>query len=153
MRKKSIYKPKGIRIDAVNWVISGLKPISNAGDALIVLKAKNHSAMTEITQGRGNKDQIDFLINALNMAEAYAVHGKGQDWIPEINQAQDALLTMARRGLEKGKFLFTGEELKIVTLAMDVHDLQLDKSTVKELERMCEYVNKQIVLGKARRID
>lgn len=87
------------------------------------------------------------------MAEAYAVHGKGQDWIPEINQAQDALLTMARRGLEKGRFLFTGEELKIVTLAMDVHDLQLDKSTVKELERMCEYVNKQIVLGKARRID
>ena len=60
---------------------------------------------------------------------------------------------MARRGLEKGKFLFTGEELKIVTLAMDVHDLQLDKSTVKELERMCEYVNKQIVLGKARQID
>jgi len=36
---------------------------------------------------------------------------------------------------------------------MDVHDLQLDKSTVKELEQMCEYVNKQIVLGKARRID
>ena len=60
MRKKSIYKPKGIRIDAVNWVISGLKPIASAGDALIVLKAKNHSAMTEITQGRGNKDQIDF---------------------------------------------------------------------------------------------
>ena len=76
MRKRSSYKPKGIRIDAVNWVISGLKPISNAGDALIVLKAKNHSAMTEITQGRGNKDQINFLINALNMAEAYAVHGK-----------------------------------------------------------------------------
>ena len=60
---------------------------------------------------------------------------------------------MTRRGLEKGKFLFTGEELKIVTLAMDVHDLQLDKSTVKELEQMCGYVNKQIVLGKARRID
>jgi len=49
MRKKSKRKPRPIIIDIVNWVVSGLKPISNAGDALIVLKAKNHSAMTEIT--------------------------------------------------------------------------------------------------------
>lgn len=76
MKKRSKYKPKGVRIDAVNWVISGMKPISDAGDALIVLKAKNHSALTEITQGRGNRDQIDILIAAMNMLEAYAVHGK-----------------------------------------------------------------------------
>lgn len=76
MRKRSKYKPKGIRLDAVNWVVAGLKPISDVGDALVTLKAKNHSALTEITQGRGNRDQIDVLIAALNMCEAYAVHGK-----------------------------------------------------------------------------
>ena len=48
MRKKSNYKPKGIRLDAVNWVLSGLKSVASVGDALVVLKAKNHSALTEV---------------------------------------------------------------------------------------------------------
>lgn len=152
MRKRSKYKPKGIRLDAINWVVAGLKPISDVGDALVTLKAKNHSAVTEITQGRGNRDQIDVLIAALNMCEAYAVHGKGFDWIPEINQAQEAVFKMAQRGLDKGRFLFTGEEMKAVNLAMDVHDAQLEQSSVKELEKMIDYVTEQIRLKKARPI-
>lgn len=152
MKKRSKYKPKGVRVDAVNWVLAGLKPISSVGDALVVLKAKNHSALTEVVQGRGNRDQIDVLISAMNMCEAYAIHGIGEDWKPEIKEAQDALYNMARRGLEKGKFLFTGPEMKAVNLAMDIHDAQLDESTVAMMEKMTDYVTKQIILKKARAI-
>lgn len=152
MKKRSKYKPKVVRVDAVNWVLAGLKPISEVGDALVTLKAKNHSALAEITQGRGNREQIDILIAAMNMCEAYAVHGKGIDWLPEINQAQEAVFTMGKRGLEKGRFLFTGEEMKAVNLAMDVHDEQLNQSSVMELEKMIDYVNEQIRLKKARPI-
>lgn len=152
MKKRSKYKPKVVRVDAVNWVLAGLKPISEVGDALVTLKAKNHSALAEITQGRGNREQIDVLIAAMNMCEAYAVHGKGIDWLPEINQAQEAVFTMGKRGLEKGRFLFTGEEMKAVNLAMDVHDEQLNQSSVMELEKMIDYVNEQIRLKKARPI-
>ena len=152
MKKRSKYKPKVVRVDAVNWVLAGLKPISEVGDALVTLKAKNHSALTEITQGRGNRDQIDVLIAAMNMCEAYAVHGKGIDWLPEINQAQEAVFTMGKRGLEKCRFLFTGEEMKAVNLAMDVHDEQLNQSSVMELEKMIDYVTEQIRLKKARHI-
>ena len=152
MKKKSKYKPKGVRLDALNWVLSGLKPVSQVGDALLVLKAKNHSALTEVVQGRGNRDQIDVLIAALNMCEAYAIHGKGKDWLPEINEAQNALYEMASRGLEANKFLFRGPEMQAVNLAMDIHDLQLETSTVKELEDMTAFVTKQIQLKKARAI-
>ncbi len=152
MKKRSKYKPKGVRVDAVNWVLAGLKPISSVGDALVVLKAKNHSALTEVVQGRGNRDQIDVLISAMNMCEAYAIHGIGEDWKPEIKEAQDALYNMARRGIEKGKFLFTGPEMKAVNLAMDIHDAQLDESTVAMMEKMTDYVTKQIILKKARAI-
>jgi hypothetical protein len=152
MKKRSKYKPKGIRLDAVNWVLAGLKPISTVGDALIVLKAKNHSALTEVVQGRGNKDQMDILIAALNMCEAYAVHGIGEDWMQEIREGQDALYNMAKRGVEKGKFLFTGPEMTSVNLAMDIHDAQLDKSTVAMMEKMTDFVAKQIILKKARAI-
>lgn len=152
MKKKSKYKPKGIRLDALNWVLSGLKPVSQVGDALLVLKAKNHSALTEVVQGRGNRDQIDVLIAAMNMTEAYAIHGKGKDWLPEINQAQNALYEMASRGLENEKFLFRGPEMQAVNLAMDIHDLQLEASNVKQLEDMADFVAKQVVLKRARPI-
>ena len=152
MRKKSKYKPKGVRLDAVNWVLAGLKPIAEVGDALVTLKAKNHSALTEVTQGRGNRDQVDVLIAAMNMCEAYAVHGKGIDWLPEIRQAQDALFNMGKRGLNKGRFLFTGEEMKAMNLGMDIHDAQLEESTVYEMEKMIDYVNEQVRLKKARPI-
>jgi hypothetical protein len=152
MRKRSKYKPKGVRLDALNWVLSGLKPVSQVGDALVILKAKNHSALTEVVQGRGNRDQIDVLIAALNMCEAYAIHGKGNDWLPEINEAQDALYEMAKRGLESEKFLFRGPEMQAVNLAMEIHDAQLEESTVKQLEDMSDFVTKQIILKRARPI-
>jgi hypothetical protein len=152
VKKKSKYKPKGVRLDALNWVLSGLKPVSQVGDALVILKAKNHSALTEVVQGRGNREQIDVLIAALNMCEAYAIHGKGKDWLPEINEAQNAIYEMASRGLETEKFLFRGPEMQAVNLAMDVHDLQLETSSVKQLEDMADFVAKQIILKRARPI-
>jgi hypothetical protein len=152
MRKKSRYKPKGIRLDAVNWVIAGMKPISSVGDAILVLKAKNHSALTEVVQGRGNRDQIDVLIGALNICEAFAVHGKGSDWLPEIKEAQDALYDMALRGVNTEKFLFRGPEMQAVNLAMEIHDKQLESSMISELENMTAYVAEQIRLKKARAI-
>jgi hypothetical protein len=152
MRKKSKYKPKGVRLDAVNWVLAGMKPVSSVDDAIVVLKAKNHSALTEVVQGRGNRDQIDVLIAALNMCEAYAVHGKGKDWLPEINEAQDALYHMAQRGVNTEKFLFRGPEMQAVNLAMEIHDRQLEESTVSMLEKMTDFVTKQIILKRARPI-
>lgn len=152
MRKRSSYRPKGVRLDAVNWVVSGLKPISSVGDAIIVLKAKNHSALTEVVQGRGNRDQIDVLIAALNMTEAYAIHGKGKDWLPEINEAQNALYEMAKRGVDSDKFIFRGPEMQAVNLAMEIHDAQLEQSTVQEMEKMTDFVVKQIILKRARPI-
>lgn len=152
MRKKSKYKPKPVMLDAVNWVLAGMKSVSSVGDAIVVLKAKNHSALTEVVQGRGNRDQIDVLIAALNMCEAYAIHGTGKDWLPEINEAQNALYDMAQRGIEAERFLFRGPEMQAVNLAMEIHDQQLEKSTVSMLEKMTSFVTKQITLKRARPI-
>ena len=46
---------------------------------------------------------VFYVESDINVDLRHGRNNKGQDWIPEINQAQDALLTMARRGLEKGK--------------------------------------------------
>jgi hypothetical protein len=152
LRKKSKYKPKPVRVDNLNWVLAGFKSVASTGDALVMLKAKNHSALTEMVHGRGNRDQIDLLIAALNMCEAYAIHGKGSDWRDEIKAAQDALFDMATRGVDTSRYIFRGPEMQAVNLAMEIHDAQLEQSTVKELEDMTDYVTKQIINRKARPI-
>lgn len=151
MRKK--YKPKGVRLDCMAWVMSGMKPVAQVQHAGLALKIKNHDALANLTQGRGKRDDIDIVIAALNVAEGLAMLGLGTDWRQEINAAQEAVYQMGKRGLKHGdKFLFTGPEMQAVNLGMDVHDAQLDECTVKQLEEALQIVEREIRLKRARMI-
>ena len=66
MRKKSTYKPKGVRLDVATWVINGFKPVSATGSAVLDLKIKNHSALEALRTGQAKRYDIDFIISALN---------------------------------------------------------------------------------------
>jgi hypothetical protein len=121
----------------------------------MTLVMKNHAALEEITKGRGNKGHIDTMIVAMNMTEALAMvrEDLGSDWRTEIRAAQDALFTMAQRGLAKGRFVFTGPELQAINLAMELHDAQLDACSVDELQQAITLSKRIIRAGKARVID
>lgn len=156
MRKRSKYRPKGVRIDAVNWVVGGLRPLASIKDEHLLLVSKNHSAMFEITQGRGTRHHIDTLIAAVNMAEAlYRVRSAlGQDWADEIRAGQDALLAMTNRGVQRGdRFVFTGPEMQAMNTALGVHDAQLDQCTVAELESAITLAKNEIRAKRARVIE
>ena len=151
MRKK--YKPKPIRLDTMHWVLSGMKSVSSVPYGGITLKIKNHDALTNITQGRGKRHDIDVVIAALNIAEALAMLGIGSDWRPEINAAQQAIFDMGRRGLVMDdRFVMYGPEMQAVNLGMDVHDAQLDECTVKQLEEALVIVEQEIRHKRARMI-
>jgi hypothetical protein len=153
MRKRSKYKPKGVRLDVMAWVQSGMKLVSQVDHAGITLKIKNHAALANIVHGKGNRDDIDVVIAAMNVTEALALLGKGKDWHTEIRAAQDAILAMAQRGLARADhFIFTGPEMQAVNLGMDVHDAQLDECTVKELESALALVEREIRNKRARMI-
>ena len=153
MRKQSKYRPKGVRVDAVNWVLSGLKPVV-AHTEVLNLRTKNHSAMASMLAGTGTRDDVDILIAAINMTEALSLtRGElGIDWKQEINAAQNALFTMAQRGLIKNRFLFTGPEMQALKLAMEIHDAQIEQSTIQDFEKALALVNQTILSNKARRI-
>lgn len=156
MRKKSKYRPKGVRIDVVNWVIGGLRTLRSIKDEHLLLVTKNHGAMVEIAQGRGSREHLNTLVAAMNMTEAlYRVRADlGQDWADEIRAGQDALLAMTRRGVERAdRFVFTGPEMQAVNLALEIHDAQLDMCTVAELESAIELVKKEIQNRRARVIE
>lgn len=153
MRKKSKYKPKGVRMDTMAYVKQSLTLVSNVEHAGLSLKIKNHSAMANVVQGKGVRDDIDTLIAAMNVTEALAILGTGSDWRTEIRDALDALHDMSLRGIEKGdKFILTGREMQKLNLAMDIHDAQLDACTVKQLEEGLKLVDSYIRNGRARSI-
>jgi hypothetical protein len=154
MRKKSSYKPRPIRADNLNWILAGMKKVGTLPSAGLELKLKNHEALDSILKGEGTRDHMDVLISAVNICEALVRvrDDLGLDWANEIRAAQDAIYTMAKRGVEKNRFAFTGPEMTAMKLVMDVHDVQLDNCTVKEMEKALFIVYEEVRLKKARPI-
>jgi hypothetical protein len=154
VRKKSKYKPHGVRLDNMSWIIAGMKKVGTLPTAGVALKLKNHEALNSILTGIGTRDHVDVLIAAVNMSEALIrVRDElGVDWKTEIRAAQDAIYSMGKRGVEKNRFRFTGPEMTAVKLVMDIHDAQLDECTVKEMEKALFIVEEEIRMKKARPI-
>jgi len=154
MRKKSNYKPRAVRADNLNWILAGMKKVGTLPSAGVDLKLKNHGALDSILMGNGTRDHVDVLIAAVNICEALVRirDDLGVDWANEIRAAQDAIYTMAKRGVERNRFAFTGPEMTAIKLVMDIHDAQLDNCTVKEMEKALFIVAEEIRQKKARPI-
>ena len=149
MKKRSKYRPRGLIMDTMLFVSSGLKKVGSIS-AGTTLKIKNHTALESVRCGQGTREDVDILITAFNITEALAMMRIGDDWKDEIRAAQDALLAMGRRGVETGKFILRGPELTTFNLAMEIHDAQLDACTVSELEKAIDIVT-SIVRAKVAR--
>ena len=142
MRKKSKYKPKGVRVNALSWVLEGLKPFASV-DASTTLRIKNNDAMDALRRGDATKADIDVLIGTFNMAEAYMRLRPelGADWADEIKAGLDALHAVGKRGLASGRFILKASELVAMNLVMEIHDAQLDNTTVKDMEKAMDIVS------------
>lgn len=154
MRKRSSYRPKGVRLDNMAWVTAGLKKVGNLPKAGVGLKIKNHLALDSIMHGDGTRESIDDLIACFNIAEAlYRVNPRlGRDYAQEIKMAQDAVYSLGQRYIKTSRVVFTGMEMMAVRAAMDIHDAQLDDATVKEMEHAIDLVNNIIANKHARPI-
>jgi hypothetical protein len=98
---------------------------------------------------------MDVLIEAFNVTEALCRvdASLGLDWAAEIKAGQDALLSMCQRGVAKGdRFVFTGAELNAANTVMEIHDAQLERCTVAQMEKALHEVVKDIALKKARKV-
>jgi hypothetical protein len=145
MRKKSSYRPRPKLINPVAYVIEGLKPVKEHDSYLMDLKIKNHGAMTALTRGQADKDQINFLINMSNAAEALCIMGFKQEYVELILEGSDALLEVGRRGSSTGSFILKAEEMSAINLLMQINDEQLDLITVRDMEKANEIVRNKLI--------
>lgn len=144
MRKRSKYRPKGVIVDTMSWVKSGMKPIAETGDAITVLRLRNHGAMAALTKGQATRQDLDILISCMNITEAYWRMGFGYEYKEVVNAGLAALRSVGKRGLESGKFILKADEMAALNEAMELHDAQLEASTVKQMEQALDIVTQEI---------
>lgn len=153
MRKRSKYRPRVMLQNPLEFVLSGMKPVRDLPGIFLDVQLKNRAALEQIRMGKATKDDIDMLIGAFNIAEALAINGLGYDWKDEINAAQNDLLELARRGVERNmRFIMTAKQWESLKLVMDLHEEQLANATVYDIEKANDFVLRVIAQGKARAI-
>lgn len=150
-RKK--YRPKDVFQDPLAYVINGFRSLSAVGDEAVKLKIKAYDALNTLRTGHGKFAHLDQVATALNIADALSLGGEiGKDYSTVIRAGQDALFSMAERGAETGRFLFTGPELQATNEAMEVYAAQMDVVTVAELQTALHCVVQLTNRGKCRKL-
>ena len=87
-----------------------------------------HAALM-LRHGRAEAQHIAELAVASNVALILAEQGLGEDLIPDIQQAQDAVAVLMQHFNESGRARPTGQMLTVIDNLVDVVEAQLDSST------------------------
>ena len=149
MRKRSSYRPKPQLPNPVAWIINGFKPVSEAG--IVNVQIKNHNAIDALRKGIADREDIDTIIEAFNIAEALQRLGIGDEYKDELRSAQDALYAVSKRGVDREyRFVLKAQELTAINLGMEIHDAQIEVTTVKQMEKAIDIVKSEIKNRKAR---
>jgi uncharacterized membrane-anchored protein len=152
MRKRSKYRPKGVRLDTMAYIKESMTPIAHHGDYLMTLKIKNHAALAALTQGRATRADIDTLIATVNVCEALYRMGIGREYADVVRDGLDALRAVASRGAANNRFILRASEMEALNTVMELHDAQLDMCVVKDIERATEIVRIEQQSGRATKI-
>jgi 5-formyltetrahydrofolate cyclo-ligase len=152
MKKRSKYRPKGVLINPLAYVLESLKPVKEHDSYLIDLKIRNHGAMEALTKGQALRKDMDVLVNMVNVTEALYRLGFGKDYGDVVNQGLDALHDVGSRGAHTGRFILKAHEMSHLNLVIELHDAQMDIITVKDMERAVDLVNKEFEQRKMRRM-
>lgn len=140
MRKRSKYRPKPVLTNPLGYVLESLTPVSQYDSYAVDLKIKNHYAMTNLTQGRAVRSDIDKLIAVVNIVEALYRLGFGRDYGDVVKAGSDALHAVGVRGAATGKFILRAQEMNDLNEVMSLLDAQLDVITIKDMENAIKIV-------------
>lgn len=130
-KRNKAYRPRQVIPDVMQYVKTGMAPLSVAATVLNRVQVANHGAMDSLTKGKGTRQDTITLGHMLITAKALAKHSIGRDWLPELEEAEAALKAVQARG---GRYVMRAAEITALNLALEVHDAQLDGCTVKQME-------------------
>ncbi len=79
---------------------------------------------------------VDVQIKTHNAIEALSRLGVAASYKDDIRAAQDALYAVAKRGADAGyRFVPKAAELNAINLGMEIHDAQIEVTSIATMER------------------
>lgn len=148
MRKRSKYRPRHVIADPLNYVLASNRPVMENTDAILVLKTRNHGALAALVQGKAKRDDMNVLTAMSNITEALLRLGFGEDYAEVCVQGRMALIGIIHRAVEIGRYTPTGPEIQQLNTLMELHDAQLEVTTVRDVEQALAKVTKLLASPK-----
>lgn len=148
MRKRSKYRPKPVLANPVGFVLEGFAPVRTHENYLLDLKIKNSMAMKALLRGEATREDMDALVAMSNIVEAFYRLGFGTEYGEACVGGREAIIGIAYRAKERGRFVPTGPEIAKLNLLMELHDAQMDVVTVNDITKALDYARKQFAAKK-----
>jgi len=92
---------------------------------------------------RGGEEDWYVLAGSLNVALVLAEKGYGEEFIPEIKAAMEALMSAKYRADRTGKWAFDGPGIQVMRAALDLHDQQCALATRAEIKTVLQAIVKR----------
>ena len=135
-------------LNPVAYVLEGLAPVAKHDTFLTDLKIRNHMAMTNLTQGKATRDDMDDLIAMGNAVEALYRLGFGAEYKDVVGLGIESILNVARRGAAANHFILNAQEMNALNNLMELHDAQMEIITVKDMERAMKLMEEEYRKGR-----
>ena len=129
-----------------------MTPWAKRANSVVRLKLRNHMALTNLTQGKATRTDMDDLIAMGNITEALYRMGFGKEHGDITQDGLGALLAVGKRGAESGRFILRAPEMAALNLLMDLHEAQMDVVTTKDMEQGLKLVDEEFRQRKMRPI-
>lgn len=148
MRKRSKYRPKGVFLNPVAYVLEGMTPVTKHDNFLTDLKIRNHMAMKNLTQGVATRSDMDDLIAMGNAVEALYRLGFGEEYKDVVGVGLESILNVARRGAAANRFILNAQEMNALNSLMELHDAQMEIITVRDMEKAMKLMEAEYRKGR-----
>jgi len=132
-KRNKKYKPKTVRVDAINWAIGGVFTIP-----IDIQKAKIKVAVDSfnlLREGRASRSDWDNVCQFMNIGEALCEVNILNDHLDEIHRGHEALHQVALRMLSGRSSTCYAHELSAIQEAIDMCKIQLRFCTQAEYSR------------------
>lgn len=134
--------PRPIIQDPIRYVLSGLKKADESLQER--LSFINHGSLHDLTHGKGTSQDWHNIAIALHVSVYLANIGWAYEFKQTFLDAMAGHNTCGLRYVKSKSFGYTGAELRMLNLAMDKHEDQLNSASVMEIERACKEAEKAV---------
>ena len=103
------------------------------GEEATLICVKYWRAFEDIKLGDGTETSYVYLCTAMNITLCLAETGIGEEYVPEMIPALEAMARAAKRGARTGQYRLDGPGMDAVSNALAIHEAQCAVATREDL--------------------